>query len=103
MVVTCSSGEHDACASPIAATALAAPGPEVVTQTPGRPVRRPWTSAAYAAVASWRTTMVRRPAVSSAANSARLWTPGIPNTVSTPRSARAATIASATVIASCPG
>ena len=36
----CSTGERDACASPIAAAVFAAPGPVVVIATPSRPVAR---------------------------------------------------------------
>ena len=48
-------------------TRLVAPGPDVATQTPGRPLARAYPSAAWAAACSWRTSTWRSSGYSGSA------------------------------------
>ena len=82
-----STAERDAAASPKAASVLAAPGPVVVMATPSPPVALASPSAAYAAVCSCRTPMMRGRSGPSASQKARLCTPGRPKAVRTPAAA----------------
>ena len=90
-------GDRDAQASPTAPSVLAAPGPVVVIATPSLPVARAYPSAAYAAACSWRTPTRRIDDSRSAAQSARLWTPGSPKQTSTPARSSSSTITCAPV------
>src|SRR5947209_2184963 len=83
-VAMTSTDDPAAIASPVAPSVFAAPGPVVTTATPSRPVVRAYPSAAYTAVCSWRTPTRRTPESDSAFQIGRLWTPGSPNTSSTP-------------------
>src|SRR6185437_10529388 len=96
-VAMTSTGEPDAIASPVAPRVLAAPGPVVTTATPRRPVTRAYPSAAYTAACSWRTPTTVIEDSESAFQMARLWTPGSPKAMVTPRRSSASTTRSAAV------
>lgn len=103
-LATTTTGTPEAADSPNAARVLAAPGPLVTSATPGPPVDRATPSAAYAAVCSCRTVMMRvpdvwRPSSSVPRQNAKLCTPGRPKTVTTPAAASRSRIASAVVAA----
>src|SRR5579859_3997295 len=87
-------GAPDAIALATPDIELRAPGPAVVTATPGRPVSRPYASAARAALFSCLTvTCVIPPRSARPSYRRRTWSPFRPNTTATPFALRTSTAA----------
>ena len=63
---------------------LEQPGPEVTSATPALPVMRPTAAAIKAALASWRTGIMRMEESSSESKTLSILAPGMPNTWRTP-------------------
>ena len=74
---------------------LEQPGPEVTSATPAFPVMRPTAAAIKAALASWRTGIMRIEESSSESNTLSIFAPGMPKTWRTPWASSWLTIRSA--------
>src|SRR3954451_8924960 len=79
------------CAKAAAVVRLSAPGPKVVMQTPGLPVRRPYVAAMKPAACSWRVTTSSMREWRSDSTTSRFSSPGMPKMRSTPSFSSAAT------------